>query len=214
LDTANITKNAISSLQELHFQKDKIPSRAKRKVRKNTIIYSTVRPNLEHYGFLENPADNLIVSTGFTTIDVHDKDVDSKFLYYLITQKNITDYLHGIGTNSTSSYPSIRPEDLGSLKFKVPPSFNEQKKIASVLSALDDKIELNNKINAELEQMAKTLYDYWFVQFDFPDANGNPYKSSGGAMVWSEELKREIPEGWGVKKLSDIESNIVTGKTP
>ena len=74
-------------------------------------------------------------------------------------------------------------------------------KIVNVLSALDDKIELNNRINAELESMAKTLYDYWFVQFDFPDTNGKPYKSSGGKMVYSKELKREIPEGWEVKSL-------------
>ena len=76
------------------------------------------------------------------------------------------------------------------------PSLEEQKKIASVLSALDSKIEINNHINAELEAMAKTLYDYWFVQFDFPDKNGKPYKTSGGKMVWNEELKREIPDCW------------------
>lgn len=76
-----------------------------------------------------------------------------------------------------------------------------QKKISSVLSSLDAKIDLNNRINAELEAMAKTLYDYWFVQFDFPDKNGKPYKSSGGKMVWNKELKREIPEGWSSVKL-------------
>lgn len=81
------------------------------------------------------------------------------------------------------------------------PDTSYQNKISSVLSALDSKIELNNRINSELEAMAKTLYDYWFVQFDFPDKNGNPYKSSGGKMVWNEELKREIPEGWEVKLL-------------
>lgn len=79
----------------------------------------------------------------------------------------------------------------------------EQKNIVTVLSALDDKIEINNRINTELEQMAKTLYDYWFVQFDFSDANGKPYKSSGGKMVYNEVLKREIPEGWEVKKLDN-----------
>lgn len=83
------------------------------------------------------------------------------------------------------------------VKFEIP----VQQKIASVLSALDSKIELNNRINAELEAMAKTLYDYWFVQFDFPDKNGKPYKTSGGKMVWNEVLKREIPEGWEVKFL-------------
>jgi type I restriction enzyme S subunit len=77
-------------------------------------------------------------------------------------------------------------------------------KIVQILSDLDSKIELNNRINAELEAMAKTLYDYWFVQFDFPDKNGKPYKTSGGKMVWNEELKREIPEGWEVKKFGDV----------
>lgn len=87
---------------------------------------------------------------------------------------------------------------------KLPENFKTQQKIAKVLSDLDAKIELNNKINAELEAMARTLYDYWFVQFDFPDANGKPYKSSGGKMVWNKELKREIPDGWEVKILGDI----------
>ena len=183
LDTGNITKNNILNLQILKPKKDKIPSRAKRRVKKNTIIYSTVRPNQEHYGFLENPENNLIVSTGFTTIDIIDENIDPKFIYYLITQKQITDYLHTIGMSATSSYPSIKPEDIGNLKFKISEKLADQQKIASVLSTLDAKIELNNKINTELEAMAKSLYDYWFVQFDFPDGNGKPYKSSGGEMV-------------------------------
>jgi len=78
-----------------------------------------------------------------------------------------------------------------------------QKERASILFSLDSKIELNNRTNIELEAMAKTLYDYWFVQFDFPDANGKPYKASGGKMVWNEELKREIPEGWEATKMAD-----------
>ena len=81
---------------------------------------------------------------------------------------------------------------------------NEQKSIAAILSPLDKKIALNKQINAHLEEMAKTLYDYWFVQFDFPDANGKPYKSSGGEMVFDETLKREIPKGWEVKSLKDV----------
>ena len=84
------------------------------------------------------------------------------------------------------------------------PDFYEQKKAGDLLYALNQKIELNNKINAELEAMAKTLYDYWFVQFDFPDAVGKPYNSSGGKMVWNEELKREIPLGWEVKRLEEL----------
>ncbi len=93
------------------------------------------------------------------------------------------------------------------------PDVSTQKSIAKVLSDLDTKIELNNRINREFEAMAKTLYDYWFVQFDFPDANGRPYKSSSGKMVYNAELKREIPVGWEVKKLSEI-ANITMGQSP
>lgn len=84
------------------------------------------------------------------------------------------------------------------------PSYEKQKKAGDLLFLIYDKIELNNRINAELEAIAKTLYDYWFVQFDFPDVNGKPYKSSGGKMVYNEELKREIPEGWEVKNLEQF----------
>lgn len=203
LDTGNITRNEIDNIQILNITMDKIPSRAKRKVKDKTIIYSTVRPNQEHYGFLENPSDNFIVSTGFSTIDVYDDNTDEKFIYYLLTQKHITDYLHTIGENSVSSYPSINPDDIANLKFTVP-DLKTQQSIAAVLSALDKKIALNKQINARLEEMAKTLYDYWFVQFDFPDANGKPYKSSGGEMVFDETLKRKIPKGWKVKSLKDV----------
>ena len=101
----------------------------------------------------------------------------------------------------------------GALKLQVLPFPDKttQQKIATVLSSLDSKIELNNRINSELEAMAKILYDYWFVQFDFPDTNGKPYKTSGGKMIWNKELKREIPEGWEVQHLSNI-ANITTGK--
>lgn len=84
------------------------------------------------------------------------------------------------------------------------PSLKEQRYVVGLLSALDDKIELNRRINDELEQMLRTLYDYWFVQFDFPDASGKPYKSSGGQMIYSDQLKREIPAGWKVGTLSDV----------
>ena len=203
LDTGNITRNEIDNIQVLNVMMDKIPSRARRKVKDKTIIYSTVRPNQEHYGFLENPGDNFIVSTGFSTIDVYDDNTDEKFIYYLLTQKHITDYLHTIGENSVSSYPSINPDDIANLEFAVP-DLKTQQSIAAVLSALDKKIALNKQINARLEEMAKTLYDYWFVQFDFPDANGKPYKSSGGEMVFDETLKREIPKGWAATTLKDF----------
>lgn len=103
----------------------------------------------------------------------------------------------------------------GALKLQVLPIPDKitQQQISSVLSTLDSKIELNNRINAELEAMAKTLYDYWFVQFDFPNAECRPYKSSGGKMDWNEELKREIPKEWNLGELQDI-AKIKMGQSP
>lgn len=93
-------------------------------------------------------------------------------------------------------------EDIFSYLYLHLPDFNSQKKIGDFLFLLNTKFELNNRINTELEAMAKTIYDYWFVQFDFPDAKGKPYKTSGGKMVWNKELKQEIPEGWDSKNLN------------
>ena len=91
---------------------------------------------------------------------------------------------------------------------------DKQDEIIATLSAIDSKIAINRQINDNLEAMAKQLYGYWFVQFDFPNEDGKPYKSSGGKMVWNDKLKREIPEGWSSKMVSEFEGNIVTGKTP
>ena len=104
---------------------------------------------------------------------------------------------------SGSIQDNINIDYLSKMRIKVPEK-KYQDKIVELLSSIDKKILLNNQINQELEAMAKTLYDYWFVQFDFPDQNGNPYKSSGGKMVYNLELKREIPEGWGVEKLDSL----------
>jgi type I restriction enzyme S subunit len=135
------------------------------------------------------------------------KGNNPKFIYYLFKTLNFS------SLNSGSAQPSLNRNYVYPINVNVP-VVSEQNRIASVLSALDDKIELNNKINAELEAMAKTLYDYWFVQFDFPDANGKPYKSSGGKMVWNGALKREIPDGWEVKTIGDVISKIESGKRP
>lgn len=94
------------------------------------------------------------------------------------------------------------------------PSLSIQNKIANILSKIDDKIEINNKLNKELEEMTKTIYDYWFLQFEFPNEEGKPYKSSGGKMVWNEELKKEIPEGWEVINIKNSIKHIKTGLNP
>lgn len=134
-----------------------------------------------------------------------------EFIYHLFKTKTVRDQIRASSSGSKVKHTS--PQRIYDVKVPFP-SLDEQKKIAKFLDAIEQKIELNNKMNSELEAMAKLIYDYWFVQFEFPDAKGKPYKSSGGKMVYNEELKREIPEGWEWSTLSAIEQNVITGKTP
>ena len=136
-------------------------------------------------------------------------ETNPEFLYYFAIspdfRKRAIECMEG-----TSGRQRVNENTLETLELPIPEP-QTQKSIAAILSALDKKIALNKQINARLEEMAKTLYDYWFVQFDFPDANGKPYKSSGGDMVFDETLKREIPKGWKPFKLSEL-VNLSTGK--
>ena len=154
--------------------------------------------------------NNEKVILGKSTAYLNFKSGINRFFFYYFQLESIQQHFYNIATGST-----IKNLSLKSIQdFKVPvPDLIEWKKIASVLSALDSKIELNNRINTELESMAKTLYDYWFVQFDFPDKDGKPYKTSGGKMVWNENLKRAIPEGWTSGTLLDL-GEIIGGSTP
>ena len=138
--------------------------------------------------------------------------ITNDFLFYAL--KN---YIKNFKAKSAGSvFETINISSFDLMKLSVP-CLKKQQSIAAVLSALDKKIALNKQINARLEEMAKTLYDYWFVQFDFPDADGKPYKSSGGEMVFDETLKREIPKGWEVKSLGDWaeirKGTLITEKT-
>ena len=144
-------------------------------------------------------------------IRANPEKVSLEFIYHLFKTKTVREQIRASSSGSKVKHTS--PERIYDVKVPFP-SLDEQKKIAKFLDVIEQKIELNNKINAELEAMAKLIYDYCFVQFEFPDANGNPYKSSGGKMVYNLELKRDIPEGWRVETLGNVESNIVTGKTP
>lgn len=123
---------------------------------------------------------------------------DLTYLYYVLKSLNLNSKQIG------SSQPLITQSMLKDMVVDIEIDIEKQKKIANSISIIDQKIQINNQINQELEAMAKTLYDYWFVQFDFPDQNGKPYKSSGGKIVYNPELKREIPEGWGVENLFNV----------
>jgi type I restriction enzyme, S subunit len=144
-----------------------------------------------------------LIKTNFyphnTTLFVKDfKQNDVTYIYYLLKHLKLGDKKSGSGV------PTMNRNHLHSLKVLAHKNYDSQRSVGKVLLDLDKKIELNNKINTELEVMAKLIYDYWFVQFDFPDVNGKPYKSSGGKMVYNETLKREIPNGWEVKELGEL----------
>jgi type I restriction enzyme S subunit len=164
LDTGSITCNRVNGLQQ--FELATAPSRAKRLVKDLDIIYSSVRPNQLHYGFIRNPQDNLVVSTGFVVITCKQDEIAPYFLYHYLSQNSTTEFLHSIAEGSTSAYPSLKPSDIEALEILLPP-LDEQNSIASVLSSLDDKIDLLHRQNQTLEQMAETLYDAWFEESDF-----------------------------------------------
>ena len=162
LDTGSITENKISEIQYISLIDEKLPSRAKRKVKKNSIVYSTVRPNQKHFGIIKLFPENFLVSTGFAVLDVNEKIANPDFIYYYLIQNENTESLHAIAEQTTSAYPAIKPSDIADISIKLPPLATQQK-IAQILSSLDDKIELNNKINDNLEQQAQAIFKSWFV---------------------------------------------------
>ena len=162
----------------------------------NTLLLS-INGTLGSMAFYNNET----VMLGKSAAYLNFKTNINRFYYYYFQLDGVQQYFHNVATGST-----IKNLSLKSIQdFEVPvPDDKEWQSIVSILSSLDSKIELNNKINSELEKIAKTIYDYWFVQLDFPDANGKPYKSSGGKIVFNDELKREIPLGWEIGSLLDI----------
>ena len=145
-------------------------------------------------------SEKYIQSQDIAKIICKEELLDKKFAYYLISSNMVKKQL-----NAAAQQTKIRHTSPNKIKDCIVwlPSLAEQKKIGQLLFEIDRKIELNRSINHNLEAMAKQLYDYWFVQFDFPDENGKPYKSSGGKMVWNEKLKREIPKRWKSTTLGD-----------
>ena len=163
---------------------------------KGTILLSSRAP----IGLLAIANNPLTTNQGFKNIVCDGEKIDYLYLYYLLKDKVLD--IENLGSGTT--FKEVSKNILEDFSIKIHKNLKTQQSIAAVLAALDKKIALNKQTNTRLEEMAKTLYDYWFVQFDFPDANGKPYKSSGGKMVFDETLKREIPKGWEVKSLGEI----------
>lgn len=162
LDTGNITMNKIDEIQNINTAKDKLPSRARRKVKTNSIIYSTVRPNQLHYGIIKKQPDNFLVSTGFTVIDVNYDKAVPDFIYYALTKQKVTEQLQAIAEQSVSAYPSLKPSDIENLELMLPDK-KTQERIVAILRSIDEKIKENNAINNNLLDQVLTLYRNKFV---------------------------------------------------
>ncbi len=199
LDTGNITDNRIDSIQRIDVKNEKLPSRARRKVKKNSIIYSTVRPNQRHFGIIKSQLENFLVSTGFAVIDTDAQVLDADFLYYLLTQAALVESLHAIAEQSTSAYPSIKPSDIEDLEIEIP-DLATQKKIADIFGSLDRKITQNTEVNDNLTEQACSIFQSWFID----------YEPFGGSMPsdWKPATLGQIAvmktDSWSPAKNPDV----------
>ena len=201
LDTKNIIKGEINEIKFLDPEIDKVPSRAKRKVNIDDIIISTVRPNQEHYGIIKKEFDNFLVSTGFTTLTVDTSQAVPEFIYYYITQPHITQSLQTIAEQSTTSYPSVKPSDIGNLVVELP-SLDIQNKIANMLTSIENKININKEINRNLLSITDAVFKKEYRNFE-------EYQEED--LITSDFGL--IPKDWYYKTLDEI-SDVAIGKTP
>lgn len=201
LDASNVTKNGFSFEQRQFISKDRDEKLRGGKLQRGDIVLTT-RGTIGNFAYYSSdiPFDNVRINSGMLILR-NGTEFNTSYLYQLLKSDYVSSQIKNITTGS--SQPQITRAIVNEITL-LKPSIDQQQKIAAVLSVLDEKIELNRKINAELEQMARTLYDYWFVQFDFPGFDGKPYKSSGGKMFYNDQLKRNIPAGWQALKLQDV----------
>ena len=176
------------------------------------ILFNKLNVRFKRVLRIDESDTNKVCSTEYLPLVVNESKVDYQYCYYLLISDKITNYLCGQNTNTSGSHKRINPDNFLDINI-ILPELAEQKRIGKLLSDIDHKIELNRAINQNLEAMAKQLYDYWFVQFDFPNEEGKPYKSSGGEMVWNKKLKRDIPALWKTKVIEDI-ADVYNGATP
>lgn len=206
---ANMKDNRVDLSSIAYITEEDAQRLSKYLVKEGDIVYSR-RGNVTLKALIRKNEVGYFCGTGCLLLRPGNL-LDSDYLTYYLTTPKIQSWIISQAIGATM--PNLNTGILARIPFSGPEKV-VQEKISSVLRAIDDKLELNNQINAELEAMAKTLYDYWFVQFDFPDANGKPYKTSGGEMEYNATLKREIPAGWTDCQLGNIIVRSGTGLNP
>jgi len=166
----------------------------------NDILYAR-RGDIEKHAFINKCDNGVYCGTGCLRVRVFSQEIDPLFLSFFLNKAETRKWLvtHAVGSNM----PNLNTDILAAVPVSYPP-IEQQRQIARVLNCIDEKITTNNRVNDNLEHQLQDIYNYWFTQFDFPDVNGQPYKSSGGAMVWNEQLKRKIPANWQLKQLGEV----------
>ena len=197
INTSDVLNGKV--LNHEYVQNVDIKGQFKKTFIKDDILYSEIRPQNRRYAYIDFDSNNYVASTKLMVLR-YKENVLPKFLYIILSSNNVINNLQAIAETRSGTFPQITYTELSKIIINLPP-LDEQKRIADVLSALDDKIEINNKINENLEAQAQAIFKQWFVDFEFPDEEGKPYKSNGGKFIDSE--LGEIPEGWRLGSIGD-----------
>ena len=208
INTSDILEGKV--LNHTYVENKNLKGQFKKSFQKGDILYSEIRPKNKRFAYINFDADDYVASTKLMVLRKRIDNVDRNFIFQLLKSEEIINRLQVLAESRSGTFPQITFTELSKLKVKLPP-FKVQKSIAHILSTIDDKIEINDQINENLQSISQLLFKHWFVDFEFPNEEGNSYQSSGGEMVESE--LGMIPKGWKVNKVNDIAS-VIGGGTP
>ena len=198
LNTGDILEGKI--LNHNLFNPDLLPGQAKKRIKKDDILFSEIRPANKRFAYIDFDGSDYVVSTKLMVIRAK-SSILPKYLYVVLTSPEMLNTFQVLAESRSGTFPQITFEAISSTPLPLP-NIVEQERLSEFILTLDEKIELNRQINSNLEKLASALFKHWFVDFEFPDNDGKPYKSSGGKMVDSE--LGEIPVGWKVVQLNEL----------
>lgn len=193
-----------------------MPGQAKKSIQQGDILFSEIRPANGRYAYVDFEGKDYVVSTKLMVIRTKQPDVLPKFIYYFLTQRQTTDHLQYLAESRSGTFPQITFDQIAALEINLP-QISTQQNIVSMLESIDDLVDTNKSMNATLEKIAQAIYKQWFVEFEFPDVKGRPYRSSGGMMVGTDSLTLLttipdlIPANWVPGSLGDL-AVVSTGK--
>ncbi|BAE03372.1 MULTISPECIES: restriction endonuclease subunit S [Staphylococcus] len=210
LNTSDIEEGNI--LKKEYSKIDDLPGQAKKSIQPNDILYSEIRPKNKRYAYINFECDDYVVSTKLMVLrNINPDLVHSKYLYYFLIDQKTVNYLQNIAESRSGTFPQITFSEVKNLKLDLP-SIEKQITIINIMDTLNEKINNNKKIISNLEELSQTSFKRWFVDFEFPDEDGNPYKSSGGEMIDSE--LGEIPKNWSIKTVKEIAESFNSIRKP